>query len=656
MFCELSDKSVALWPKARSGPVAFLFTALGLTTLFGDRLAFGEPVAIQSGLVWRDTGGQVIQAHGGGILQVSNTFFWFGEDRSTGPHCQSIRCYASTDLKNWTFRSTVLSAQASPALAGINLERPKVLFHEATRQYVMWVHKENTNDYGEARALVATGETPDGSYVCRREFRPLGNMSRDCTLFKDDDGAAYFVSSANHNADLLCYRLTPDYLDVERQWTLLKGQSREAPTLFKRNGLYHLITSACTAWGPNGNTVATATNIFGPYSQLTVLCNKDTWNTYCSQTAFVLPVKGTRQTNWVFMADRWKGWNLADSRYMFLPLRFDEGGRILPVQWGDSWTLDTVTGEATFPVAPKPAPNNIARGRPCVATVGNTRNGNEAASAFDGNARTKWCAEDGDYPHWLMVDLGVPEPVSKSEIIWERDDGTIYQYKIESSNDGTTWTTVVDRIAHTNGTQIVQDECSARARYFRLRVLGCKPPPRSYAWACLYEWRLFHGTVNVALNKVAWADSEQAGTYSAKGNDGNFCSTWFTSRPALTNWWKVDLGRSTNLTGCRLMWHDPGFLYRYRIEVSPDDTRWTTAVDMTANPNVVWMPVHAFTAKDARFLRVSVTALEDGCWWGIREVEVFDSLPLPPGAETISPAADPGAQRSSIGTSAIGHD
>ena len=32
-------------------------------------------------------------------------------------------------------------------------------------------------------------------------FQPNGNMSRDDSLFKDDDGKAYFMSAANNNAD-----------------------------------------------------------------------------------------------------------------------------------------------------------------------------------------------------------------------------------------------------------------------------------------------------------------------------------------------------------------------------------------------------------------------------------------------------------------------
>jgi hypothetical protein len=91
-------------------------------------------------------------------------------------------------------------------------------------------------------------------------------------------------------------------------------------------------------------------------------------------------------------------------------------------------------------------------------------------------------------------------------------------------------------------------------------VLGVDLPEGGYAWASLFEWRLFSGDRNVALNRPATTDSQQNGTYSAKANDGDFSTTWFTGKPTLGNWWKVDLGSAYDLTGCRLMWNDPGFL------------------------------------------------------------------------------------------------
>ncbi|MGC8744309.1 MAG: discoidin domain-containing protein [Verrucomicrobiia bacterium] len=597
-------------------------------------ICYGKPVSIRSGEVWYDTSGNVIQAHGGCIIQVGNRFYWYGEDRETGKHSQAIRCYSSTDLKNWEFRNKVLSEKTFSGITKSNLERPKVLYCEATKRYVMWVHKENNRDYTEARVLVASCDKPDGDFVYHKDFRPMGNMSRDLTLFKDDDGKAYLFSASNDNADLLCYELSADYLDVVRVWTALKGEWREAPAVFKRNGRYYLITSACTGWGPNGNLVTSSTNIYGPYGKQQVLCPDDTWNTYCSQSTFVLPIRGTKETNYIFIADRWKGWNLKDSRYIFLPILFDRNGSILPVQWGDEWTVDVQTGECAFPVKPQPAQNNIAKGCPATASVANRPDGNEARCAVDGDSRSKWCASDGEYPHWLCVDLGEISNISRSEIQWERRDGTIYFYKIESSNDGKNFSTVVDKSSNADSNQIQTDTFSTSARYFRVTVLGSKSPRGGYAWASFFEWSLYENGANKALKKFAFADSEQHGSYAQKANDGLFVSAWQTGSGRPTNWWMVDLGKQHSLTGCRIMWQDPGFLYQYRIEVSSDNLNWQTVVDMTQNKKAEWLPVHSFNAT-ARYVRVSPTGIEDGCWLGIREFELFDTLPLPPGSIAI---------------------
>jgi len=583
---------------------------------------------IRSGTLWTVTRGERIQAHGIGMLRVGDTYYWFGEVHLDNRTSKSINCYASTDLKHWAFKNTVLSQQSDAALANASFERPKVLYNERTKKYVLWAHKENSNDYNEARAVVAMCDRPDGNYKHVKDFRPFGNESRDGTLFKDNDGSAYFISATRGNSDIVCYTLTDDYLDVKAQSIMLKGARREAPAVFKRNGLYYLITSACTSWGPNGNMVATSRRINGRFGPMKVLCSGKTWNTYCSQTAFVLPVQGSRGTTYVFMADRWKGWNLPDSRYVFLPIQFHDDGSLVPLEWGDSWDIDTATGECTYPEELKPSPRNIALGKTCSSSIRDRNDGNEASAAFDDDLRTRWSADDGDYPHWLKVDLGRSLPVSRSEIEWEGKKGRIYKYIIESSDDDKTWKRIVD--GYKNQREgATADTCTAPARYFRLTVLGVELPQGGYAWASVCEWRLFSGGRNVAVNRPATADSQQNGTYAAKANDGDFNTTWYTGKPDLGNWWKVDLGKPHDLTGCRLMWHDPGFCYQYRIEVSTDDTNWTTVVDKTRNTETKWVPVHGFAAKDARYVRVTVTGMDNGCWLGIREVEVFDTLPLP---------------------------
>ncbi len=120
-----------------------------------------------------------------------------------------MNAYASKDLRSWEFKNAIITRSTSSELAasGRIIERPKVIHNDTTNQYVMWLHWDG-NSYADAEAGVFTSATVDGNYTLRSHFRPNSNMSRDDTLFKDDDGKAYFVSAANENADLMLYELT----------------------------------------------------------------------------------------------------------------------------------------------------------------------------------------------------------------------------------------------------------------------------------------------------------------------------------------------------------------------------------------------------------------------------------------------------------------
>ena len=64
-------------------------------------------VPFKPGEIWLDNRGQHIQAHGGGIIKIGDTYYWFGEDRTQGldPNKKFVSCYSSKDLANWTFRN-----------------------------------------------------------------------------------------------------------------------------------------------------------------------------------------------------------------------------------------------------------------------------------------------------------------------------------------------------------------------------------------------------------------------------------------------------------------------------------------------------------------------------------------------------------------------
>ena len=101
----------------------------------------------------------------------------------------------------------------------------------------MWAHVESA-DYSKAAAGVAVSDSPTGPFKYLGSFRPNNAMSRDQTLFVDDDGRAYQLYSSENNATLYISELTDDYLRPSGRFTAAKllpfSSTTENTTCFHR--------------------------------------------------------------------------------------------------------------------------------------------------------------------------------------------------------------------------------------------------------------------------------------------------------------------------------------------------------------------------------------------------------------------------------------
>ncbi len=300
------------------------------------------------GEVWPDDRGQHIQAHGGGILKVGETYYWFGEDRARdnerGLHC--VSCYSSTNLAQWTFRNRVFAARTlenfGPRWV---LERPKVFYNAPTKKFVMYMHIDGPlpgerGGYGLARVGVAVCDTVDGDYKYLKSFRPLGHESRDIGQFVDDDGAAYLIFE-DRPFGFRIAKLSDDYLNVEKEICLIP-EHMEGGAVVHYNGLYYVLGSALTGWNANPNKYATAKSLAGPWSEFKDIAPPEK-NTYGAQSSMLLKVVGTKTTSVIFLGDIWKPRTQWDSRYLWMPLEIGDGKMWLPEP--HEWTLDISTGE-----------------------------------------------------------------------------------------------------------------------------------------------------------------------------------------------------------------------------------------------------------------------------------------------------------------------
>ncbi|MBW3636044.1 MAG: NPCBM/NEW2 domain-containing protein [Armatimonadetes bacterium] len=300
---------------------------------------------IVSGAAWRDTEGNLIQAHGGGILVHGGKYYWYGEDRSEGYVAIGTSGYVSEDLVNWKPLGVVLPKSAYDEKwkeRNIN-ERPKVVYNPRTGKFVMWFHYDRSG-YGDSQAGVAIADTPEGPFRFLGMHRPIEKSTyRDMNLFVDDDGTAYAIYAGEENYTMHIVRLNAEWTLPEmpmvegKTWirTLIRAH-REAPAPFKHNGKYYMITSAATGWNPNPANYAVADSMLGEWKIVgNPFIGAGTETTFGSQSTFVLPVPG-RPGSFIYMGDRWNPSNLADARYVWLPFQMKSDGTF-EIRYRDSW-------------------------------------------------------------------------------------------------------------------------------------------------------------------------------------------------------------------------------------------------------------------------------------------------------------------------------
>ena len=346
---------------------------------------------MHTGEIWPDDRGIHINAHGGGILYYNDMYYWFGEHKGERSNSAlvGVTCYSSKDLYNWKYEEVALPVEendeSSPIIKGCVMERPKVIYNAKTGKFVMYFHLElKGKGYTAAHVAVAISDnvtgpfklvsngrvnpgkwpmnfteaqktstvkvsdfekwwTPewrkgvdDGMFV-RRDLES-GQMSRDMTLYVDDDGKAYHIYASEENLTLHIAELTDDYLNYTGRYICVEpGGHNEAPAIFKKDGTYWMITSGCTGWDPNEARMFSSKSIWGPWTKHPNPCvGDDAKLTFNSQSTFILPVQNKKDL-FIFMADRWRPKNPIDGRYIWLPIQFEDDKPVL--KWYDTWKI-----------------------------------------------------------------------------------------------------------------------------------------------------------------------------------------------------------------------------------------------------------------------------------------------------------------------------
>jgi hypothetical protein len=273
--------------------------------------------SIRPGQIWTDTEGKRIQAHGGSIITVGDTFYWYGENKErtkpeSGIWHWGVKCYSSQDLYNWRDEGIIIPPNEedtdSPLHPTQYMDRPHIIFNERTGKFVCWLKIMKKGGTQESTVLEADHIL--GPYtMVKSGLRPLNMSAGDFDLVVSPDGKAYYYFERVHS-ELICADLTEDYMDVTGYYSthfpnIQPPFVREAPAYFYRKGLHYLFTSGTTGYHPNPSEVAIAQTFHGPWEVLGNPHQNDTSRTsYNSQITSVFKHPHKKDL-YIALADRW---------------------------------------------------------------------------------------------------------------------------------------------------------------------------------------------------------------------------------------------------------------------------------------------------------------------------------------------------------------
>ena len=369
--------------------------------------------SVRPGQLWCDTNGKPIQAHSPQIIVQNGIYYWYGENKErtvsgSNVWTYGIRAYRSTDFYNWEDLGLIIQPDTvnplSPLHYSQTLDRPHILYNKTTGKWVCWIKSMDTDGY----FVILPADSFEGPYSIVRSLKPEGFGVGDFDMYVDDTSGKAYVWFERPHWEMICAELTDDYLNTNGKYSehfvgLRPPYTREAPSHFFHHGKHYLFTSGTTGYVPNPSQVAMFEDYHGEYKDLGCPHINDKYeDSFGSQIASVVKIPG--KNLYVALADRWlpnlvgtdipvriaadyarrykdhqpfdrdysepktkdktvmkrgKWDTTVDSRYVFLPVVFDDNGRPT-IEWRDEWRIEDYDIPTRQDVGPQAMTNEIA--------------------------------------------------------------------------------------------------------------------------------------------------------------------------------------------------------------------------------------------------------------------------------------------------------
>ena len=313
-----------------------------------------------------DISGHPIYSQGGGIFlfKDANTgklrYYWYGvhyqeadnylKDPSvTSPHSsfQSVTCYSSDNMVDWTFEADVLTKQELSKQRPTWVGRLGVAYIKEVNKYAMFVQ------HGRY-VLVTVSDLPTGPFRWYRQINmePMIGTSNtgDQTVFTDDKtGKSYLIYSYGKGRNKIYVSeigVKDGQIGLLDCTEIYRGAGREGNCMFKYKGKYYMCASNLYGWDGSDAYYLVSDNIKGPYlpaNNMKVMPGVEMDYAHVSQTGFFVTIKGREQETVVFCGDRWADFAGNGLGYnQWCPLSFN--GSVPQFNSVSSWNLDAKTG------------------------------------------------------------------------------------------------------------------------------------------------------------------------------------------------------------------------------------------------------------------------------------------------------------------------
>jgi len=265
---------------------------------------------------------------------------------------------------------------------------------------------------------------------------------------------------------------------------------------------------------------------------------------------------------------------------------------------------------------------SMSTGRPVAASA--QQAGNEAPRLADGDMTTRWSAKG--YPQSATIDLGREYRASNSLLVTL--DDRAYKYRVMTSLDGTTWTTVVDKSANTTPGSNTDTFVGGTValRYARIAVYGVSGTTTD--WISIREFSVhdrYDPRPDLARSGTVAATSSTAANPPQLATDGTSATYWVSAALPTATAPQIFLSRlaaSSRVNAVRVFSRPAHGPRTVEVSTRPDGGTWTPAATATL-PDAQGPHLFMFPSVTAREIRIRITGSYDAANVQLQDFEVF---------------------------------